>query len=269
MPDSDLDGFDENELFGRAGIGPNAIFEELCHAYRSRLIRVATRLGVVASTAEDIVQTALLRFWIQLAGGKFVRTVSVLGFLRTTVENLVRDHFRRAKVRKAEPLDDPAQPRHISCQGPGPQTLVIRKQLTVVALGHTFSCAAYAHEQLVFILIFWGNAPRVLVRDKSNHSLFRLSIDVKLGLESIGDEASVSAILERFRTRMSDSRVDSIWDKFPRLNTNKPECTLAMSLLRQYYLTKKPNEEMAQWCSRVKRMLIRLVAGERSNRAGA
>ena len=100
---------DDDELIVRVARGDGAAFARLVGRYRTRLIAMTTRIVGNRAVAEEIVQEAFTRAWINAprwkpqGGGR----ANFGGWLARVATNLAIDHTRRAR---SVPLEDAAEP---------------------------------------------------------------------------------------------------------------------------------------------------------------
>lgn len=104
----------DDDLLARAARGDAAAFARLVDRHRSRLMGLATRMTGSTAAAEDVVQEAFTRAWVQaprwrpLGGG---RTHGVSAWLARAVVNLTIDQGRRsARMGPLEAAPEPVDP---------------------------------------------------------------------------------------------------------------------------------------------------------------
>jgi RNA polymerase sigma-70 factor (ECF subfamily) len=101
-------------LLARHRDGDPAAFGLLVHRYRSAVYGTLLRGGVPAAVADDLFQETFLR--VHQAAGRFRPETTLKAWLLTITTNLLRSHYRKAKVRRVLvdwwlPAASPAGPR--------------------------------------------------------------------------------------------------------------------------------------------------------------
>jgi RNA polymerase sigma-70 factor (ECF subfamily) len=94
---------DERNLIARAQAGDDAAFDALVHRHTAPLYRVVRRMVGDDGEAENIVQEAFLRVWMNLS--RYRNDRPFFPYLVTVAANLSRDHWRREQRLSEDDLD--------------------------------------------------------------------------------------------------------------------------------------------------------------------
>lgn len=94
---------DERRLVALAQTGDNAAFEALVYRYTAALYRVVRRMVGDDGEAENIVQEAFLRVWMNLS--RYRNDRPFFPYLVTVAANLVRDRWRREQRLREDELE--------------------------------------------------------------------------------------------------------------------------------------------------------------------
>jgi RNA polymerase sigma-70 factor, ECF subfamily len=99
----------DDELIARVAQGDGAAFSRLVGRYRARLTAMATRIVGNRAIADEIVQEAFTRAWINAPKWRpqGLGRASFAGWLGRVATNLAIDHTRRARF---VPLEEAAEP---------------------------------------------------------------------------------------------------------------------------------------------------------------
>jgi RNA polymerase sigma factor (sigma-70 family) len=93
----------DGDLIARAGRGAADAREELARRYRGTAYVLALQLLGNRDDALDVAQEAMMRFFASL--GRFTPDRAVRPWLLAVVRNLVRDQWRRRRVRRTRSID--------------------------------------------------------------------------------------------------------------------------------------------------------------------
>jgi RNA polymerase sigma-70 factor, ECF subfamily len=97
---------DDETLLARIAAGDMAAVAEFYDRWYPQFIRLATRLTGESHTGEDLAQDAAVRVIVKARGYKRGRA-SARSWILAVVYNLVRDWWRKKKVRDVASLDEP------------------------------------------------------------------------------------------------------------------------------------------------------------------
>src|SRR5271156_4217148 len=128
LPTQDGEDTDES-LYARVARGDRAAFARLVGRHRGRLGAIVTRMTGQAATAEDIVQEAFVRAWVQAPvwrGQQDGGTARFGTWLTRIALNLAIDRARRVVPL---PLDDIAEPETGEANG---EAHLLRRERTVL-----------------------------------------------------------------------------------------------------------------------------------------
>ena len=103
-----MDGASDEELMLRIAAGDEPAFRVLARRYAPRALRLARRVMGSSADAEEIVQEALLRLWVNAPRWRPVASFRTW-FYRVVI-NLCLNRKRRAPFLPIEEVSDPADP---------------------------------------------------------------------------------------------------------------------------------------------------------------